>query len=126
MDKDTISNIKTLIKYVEYLIDFAETISNREIILDNDYENLGIEIKLFHKRLINSTIIPPSLKKELLKIGLDSVKKYSLSVLFNNLFNEDSIEDASGEYGLNIIRRKNIQDFRTRLYNMYKLIIVKS
>ncbi len=123
-----ISNVNGLIKYLEYLIDYSDFIYSQNILTDDLYNDLKKEAKAFNDKVSNSGFIPPLLKNELLDtVVLEKYEKQSLIgllfFLFKKLLNvryESNYDDVRNE------RRENILEYRNRLDNIYKAILVKS
>ena len=127
MVKD-ISNVSSLIKYLEYLLDYSDLIYSQNDLTENLYRGLKKETQVFHDMVDNAEFIPPLLKGELLKIMIKEKYKNSSWFKFSKYLYrkflfwkyESSYEDIKSE------RRGNIKEYRDRLENIYKAILVKS
>ena len=123
-----ISNVDLLIKYLIYLIDYADLIYSQKMLSENSYTSLQVEIELFHSRVKNSSFIPNAIKTELSKIKLPSIKKeFSRQGIFRSLYlrwvlRSVTLIDEKIENQL----RTNVKEFRDRLENFFSLIKAKS
>jgi len=123
-----ISNLDLLIKYLIYLIDYADLIYSQKMLSENNYTSLQVEIELFHSRVKNSSFIPNAIKTELSKIKLPSIKKeFSRQGIFRSLYlrwvlRSVTLIDEKIENQL----RTNVKEFRDRLENFFSLIKAKS
>ena len=122
-----ITDSKTLIKYLKYLIDFADTSLSQDYVTDNSYSSLKIEADLFNTRISNSSYFQSKLKKEISSIKLPEIMKeysflntirvFSKWIRYNSRDIDDKVQSK---------RRENILEFRNRLNNIYELMIAKS
>ena len=123
-----ITTLDSFVKYVTYLIDFANLIYEQETLTENNYISLWKETNLFHKRISVSEIIPGTIKSELLKIKLPQTKKeFSLTGIIRFYFYKLLPQmDNSIDEKIERILRKNVKEFRDRLENIFCIIKTKN
>jgi hypothetical protein len=111
-----------LVKYIEYLIDLSKLLDSQEIFGEEGYNQLNIELELFHKRLRESDNIPIGLKTELLKIKLPPSKnEYSLWNVIKE-FNSNRPKNYNKyEYSL----RHNLKRFIDNMTNIHHILLLK-
>jgi len=79
-ETDSVPNADSLVKYIQYLLDYADSIYSVDTISENNYISLQNEINYFHKKINNSGKIPHSIKSKLLQIKLSKSDKNSPSL----------------------------------------------
>lgn len=125
MEKN-ISSIEVLLKYIDFLIEYSESILSDIIISDEKYKGLLMESELFCDRVLNSKGIPDSVKSEFLRTKLPEIKqKFSIKDFLKSIFikassNQNYSDDIENK------RREYIQEYLNRMKNFYLLVKVKS
>lgn len=124
---DEISDKHILIKYIKYLIDYADSVISQKVITENDYFNLMNESELFCKRISKSSFIVPKIKAELLNIRLPKVtREFSFQGVLRAFKRQSMYEDYQFDNDLEIRKRGNILNYKERMSNFLDLIIMKS
>jgi hypothetical protein len=125
MEKN-LSSIEILLKYIDFIIEYSESILSDIIISDEKYKGLLMESELFCDRVLNSKGIPDSVKSEFLRTKLPEInQKFSIKDFLKSIF----IKANSNQNYSDVIenkRREYIQEYLNRMKNFYLLVKVKS
>ncbi len=122
-----ISDKYILVKYIKYLIEFADSVFSQNIITDNDYLNLMSESELFCKRIRESSFVLPKIKDELLNIRIPKItQEFSFLGVLRAFKRSSMNQDSEIDNELQIRKRTNILNYKNRMSNFLDLIIMKS
>jgi len=119
------TSISSVLEYLKYLADYSGYIYSQKEISEGDYNCIINEIELFHRRIKEAGFITPILKKELLSINLNPMKKeFSLLSFFGFSYRSWDYPETNAVHQDK--RRKNIWELKNHLDNIYTIILLKS